>query len=437
VQISGPTDPGPEPSARNEADATRRPNLALLRRRDFLLLWTAGLVSRTGDWILVVGLPYFVFRLTGSTLATGTMLIAGRAPRVVLGSIAGVFVDRWDRRRTIALANVAMALGLAPLLLVDSAERLWIVYVVAFLEASLAQFFEPAEDALLPDLVDPEHLVAANALNSQNNQFARLIGSAAGGVAVGLWGLEGVALLDAGSFLVAAMLVHLISGGVGTTAVRTAGVGVVGAVRTFWREWTSGLQLLWRRPVGRMLLFITGITSVGEGIFISLLAPFVVRILRGDGEDFGAFLSIQAIGGIVGGLLVASTGRSLRPARLLGFASLVFGLLDLALFIYPLFISGMWLAFVLVGIVGLPTAAFFAGYVTLQQTSVPHEYRGRALGAFAMTAAVAEVIGMAAAGLADHIGIIPVLVIQGAVHVAVGVLVLAAWQSLHGDSATG
>lgn len=150
MQISGPTDPGPEPSARNEADATRRPNLALLRRRDFLLLWTAGLVSRTGDWILVVGLPFFVFRLTGSTLATATMFIAGRVPRIVLGSVAGVFVDRWDRRRTMALANVAMALGLAPLLLVNSAQRLWIVYVVAFLEASLAQFFEPLRTRCCP-----------------------------------------------------------------------------------------------------------------------------------------------------------------------------------------------------------------------------------------------------------------------------------------------
>jgi predicted MFS family arabinose efflux permease len=420
----------------NELEAsTRAPTLALLRQRDFLLLWTAGLVSRTGDWILLVGLPFFVFRLTGSTLATGTMLIAGTLPRILLGSVAGVFVDRWDRRRTMVFANVAMALGLAPLLLVDSAERLWIVYGVAFLEASLAQFFEPAEDALLPDLVGGDHLVAANALNAQNNQIARLIGSAAGGVTIGLWSLQGVALFDAGSFLLAALLVHLLSRGIGTRAVRTTGVGVTGAVRRFWKEWASGLELVWRRPVGRVLLCVAAITGAGEGIFITLLAPFIIRILRGDGEDYGLFLSIQAIGGIAGGLLVASFSDRFSPVRLLGFASLVFGLLDLAIFIYPLVLSGLWLAFVLVGIVGLPGAAFLAGYLTLQQTSVPNEYRGRALGAFAMTTAVAHVLGMAlAATLGDQIGIIPVLAIQGGVYVSAGVLVLVAGPSLDGES---
>jgi hypothetical protein len=239
VQISGPTDPGPEPSARNEADATRRPNLALLRRPDFRLLWTAGLVSRTGDWILVVGLPYFVFRLTGSTLATGTMFIAGRAPRIVLGSIAGVFVvDRWDRRRTMALANVAMALGLLLLLLVDSAERLWIVYVVAGGEPGAVLRADRGRAAARYGRSGTPRRGERPELAEQSDREAdwvrrrRRRGRALGP--------ERVALLDAGSFLAAAMLVHLISRGVGTTAARTAGVGVGGAVNTFWREWTSG-----------------------------------------------------------------------------------------------------------------------------------------------------------------------------------------------------
>jgi predicted MFS family arabinose efflux permease len=383
----------------------------------------------------LVGLPFFVFRLTGSTLATGTMLIAGTLPRILLGSVAGVFVDRWDRRRTMVRTNLAMALGLTPLLLVDSPERLWIVYGVAFLEASLAQFFDPAEDALLPDLVGADHLLSANALNAQNNQIARLVGSAAGGVAVGLWGLRGVALLDAGSFLLAALLVQLISRGIGAKAARAVGVGIIGAVKRFWGEWASGLKLVWGRPVGRVLLCVAAITGVGEGVFITLLAPFLIRVLRGDGEDYGLFLSIQAVGGIVGGLLIASVGDRFSPVRLLGFASLVFGVLDLAIFMYPLVVSGLWLAFVLVGIVGVPGAAFLAGYLTLQQTSVPNEYRGRALGAFAMTAAVAQVLGMAlAATLGDRVGIIPILAIQGAVYVAVGVLVLVAGPSLDGES---
>src|SRR5579863_6371599 len=100
-----------------------------LRQRDFALLWLGGLISLAGDWILMVGLPIYVFLLTHSVLATGLMLLAGRVPAIVFGSVAGIFVDRWDRRLTMVVANVALALALLPLLLVRSVDRIWIVYL--------------------------------------------------------------------------------------------------------------------------------------------------------------------------------------------------------------------------------------------------------------------------------------------------------------------
>jgi len=80
--------------------------LAVLRRRDFGLLWLGGLISVAGDWVLYAALPYFVYARTGSTVATAGMIVAELAPGVVLGSIAGVFVDRWNRKRVLVVANV-------------------------------------------------------------------------------------------------------------------------------------------------------------------------------------------------------------------------------------------------------------------------------------------------------------------------------------------
>jgi len=184
--------------------------LTVLRQRNFGLVWVAGLISLTGDWLLYVGLPLFVYQLTGSTLATAAAVASRVLPRLVLGSVAGVFVDRWDRRPTMIVSNLLLGITLLPLLAVRTADWLWVVYLVSFVQSALAQFLEPAEQALLPNLVDEAHLVPANALTGLNNNLSRLVGPPLGGLVVGAWGLAGVGLLDAISFFTAAVLVALV-----------------------------------------------------------------------------------------------------------------------------------------------------------------------------------------------------------------------------------
>src|ERR671910_2993404 len=154
--------------------------LRILRQRNFGLLWAAGLISLIGDWVLVVGLPIEVYARTGSTLATMGMVLASLIPAITLGSVAGVLVDRWDRRRLMIVVNVLLAVTLLPLLVID-ALGVWVAYVVLAAASCLAQLFEPAETALLPNLLeggDERDLVTANALNGLNNQLARIIGPA-------------------------------------------------------------------------------------------------------------------------------------------------------------------------------------------------------------------------------------------------------------------
>src|SRR5579885_89894 len=186
--------------------------LAILRQRDFALLWSGDVISIVGDWVLIVGLPIYILILTHSVLATGAMLIAARIPSLLFGPVAGVFVDRWDRKRVMIVANALFALWLLPLLLVNSLERVWVVYLVQFAESSIGQFFMPAESALLPNLVRKEQLVAANSLNSLSDNLARLVGPALGGIIIGLAGLPGVVLVDAVSFILAGLLLMGIRG---------------------------------------------------------------------------------------------------------------------------------------------------------------------------------------------------------------------------------
>ena len=178
--------------------------------RDLRLLLSAGLFSLAGDWILRIGLVYRVYVLTGSTVASALTMASSFLPQVLVGAVAGVFADRWDRRRTMIVADLLLAAGLMPLLLVHGAGQVWLVFMVLVWEGVVAQFFSPAEQAMLPTLVPDDALITANAAGGQVQNLSRLAGSALGGVIAAAGGIAAVTLADAASFVLSAALITLI-----------------------------------------------------------------------------------------------------------------------------------------------------------------------------------------------------------------------------------
>ena len=341
----------------------RAPFRLVRRRRDLRLLLSAGLVSLSGDWVLGVGLAYSVYALTGSTLASAATLLSAFVPQVLVGSLAGVFVDRWDRKRTMVVANLLLAAGLLPLLLVSGTHRIWLVYVVLAFESVVEVFFAPAEQAFLPRVVPDEDLVAANALNGQVRNLARLVGSGLGGVAAAAGGITAIALLDAVTFLVAAVLVSRIrqSGKVLTPPDQEPSDVVRGRLGGLADEWRAGLRAAWHSPVVRALIIFTLVTSTGEGIMGTLFAPYVRHVLHGGAQVYGVITGVQAIGGILGGFLAASLHDRWSPVTMLGVGAMLFGLVDLAIFLYPLVWVSPWPAAIGMVVVGLPGAVTVVG----------------------------------------------------------------------------
>lgn len=398
-------------------------HLRVLGRRDFRVVLAAGLVSLTGDWLLGVGMAYYVYRLTGSTMAAAGMLAASAVPAILVGPLAGVYVDRWDRRRTMIVANLLSLVGLLPLLAVDSPGRVWIAYLVVAFSTTVDQFFDPARAALLPLLVEPELRLSANALNGQTGDLARLVGAGLGGVAVGLGGLPVVVLADAASFLVSAVLL-------GTVRARPpAAVAAAPAhpVRRLVADGRSGLRFAVSTPVLRVLLAFEAVVGFGEGVFSTLLAPFTRHVLHGSGGAYGLVVAAQAVGGLAGGAVVAALAHWLPAHRTLGVATLALGAVDLAIAVYPVLLPALWPAVALMLLVGVPGAAAMAAYTTLLQHGVPDRLRGRVFTALSTAGAVTGLAGTLAAGaLGDRVGIIPVFSLQGGCLLAAGVLAVAA-----------
>lgn len=185
--------------------------LVVFRQRAFALLWTADLMSMVGDWALDVALPFFVYRSTGSTLATGFTFLAEFAPRVAFGSLAGVLVDRFDRLRILTRIYVVQVIVLLPLIiLIATPLRLWVLYPVLVFESLLEQFIGPAFQATVPLTVTADELSAANSALGVSNNLARLAGPALGGTLLSVFGVQVVLQVDVVSFVVAALLVRRI-----------------------------------------------------------------------------------------------------------------------------------------------------------------------------------------------------------------------------------
>jgi Na+/melibiose symporter-like transporter len=401
---------------------------SLLRRRDFALVWTASLISTTGDWVLFIGLPIYVYQLTGSTLATSAMFVAELVPQIALGSLAGVFVDRWDRKRTMVVANLLLAVAILPLVFVRSAELVWIVYIVAFTESLLGRFARPAEAAMLPRLVEKGDLIAANSLGAFASNTARLVGPTLGGIVAGIYGLGAMAAFDSASFLIAATLVMWVrtSGAPERAALADASAAAAGRLRVFWREWLDGLALVARSRTIRVLFALAALSALGEGSFGVLFVVWVNQVIGGTALELGWFMTAQAVGGLVGGLVIARVTRGMSPRKVLGVASVLFGLLDALLFISPLIRPEIVVGLFFIGLVGIVSVGFSAGFTAILQTSVDDAYRGRVFGAIFTTMAVLRLGSTLIAGvLGGFVSPIPLLIaMQSGSYVVVGLVAL-------------
>lgn len=411
-------------------------------RPDLRLVLSAGLVSMSGDWILLVGLLYRVYAMTGSTVASALTVLSAAAPPVLLGSVAGMFADRWDRKRTMIVADLLMAAGLLPLLAVHDSRQAWIVFAVLFWEGAVEQFFNPAQQAMVPRLVPDDQLMAANALNGQVRDVSRLAGSALGGVTAALGGIVAVTMADAASFVVSAALLALVRTGgrvtsTGGPAAGTRREPLRARLAAMGHELRDGVALTVRHRFLRALMMFVLVTSVGQGIFSTLLTPFLAHVLHASSQEFGLVTAAQAVGGIAGGLLAVSLSQRAPATRLFCRGAVAFGVVDLAIALYPLGYASIWPAFALMIIVGFPAALMLAGLMTLFQRHTRDAYRGRVFGALGAAEGIAMMAGTLAGGyLSRPLGVIGVFAVQGGGYVLAGLGVMI-WLSDRDGEDTG
>ncbi|GGM32443.1 MULTISPECIES: MFS transporter [Micromonospora] len=330
----------------------------VLRHPDFRLLFVALAAGRAAESTLLLALAIWVKDLTGSDGLAGATLFVIIAPKV-LAPLVGWVIDRYRRRPFLAGANLVAALVLVPLLAVRDAGDVWLVYLVAGLYSFSQVIVNATVNGLIRTIVPAGQLADANAALQTVRQGLRLVGPLAGAAlyaAAGGWLLTSLSMVGFG---VAAVLTGLLR--VPEPVPSTRGLG--------WSaQLGSGLRHLADQPALRRALLGLGLASLVMGFTESLIFAYVDQGLRRDAAFVSVLVTVQGVGGIVGGLLSARVVRRIGEVGTIAVGVGLFGAATSAL-AYPdprlgfaaLLVTGAALPLSLVGLNTLVQAATPAG----------------------------------------------------------------------------
>lgn len=338
-----------------------------LRHRDFRLLWVGLAVSAIGTWMQIVAQSLLVLKLThGSAFALGTVSLAQALAFFLFALVGGSVADRLDKRRLLMFtqsgaAALAILLGFLTLF---SVIRLWMVLVLAFLNGTLLSFDQPARGALVPVLVPKEDIGNAISLQVMLFNGASTLGPALAGFGVAILGFAGNFFLNGASFLAVLIALYLMRVPSGPTHQQST----VQAIRTALGTVRRDAVLPWVLSGYAALLFLGPSSAL-------ILPVYAVKILHVGPERLGMLFFAAGMGTILGALFLASLGSSPRrgPIYLKGIFIWVAALAGFAL-------SGrFWISMTALLVFGIGQTLAGTTTITLLQTRVPEQMRGRVM----------------------------------------------------------
>lgn len=302
------------PSSTAQTPQGRPSYVRTLRNRPFLLLWAAQLVSQSGDFIFEVALLWLVLEFTGSALAVGIVVTGTILPAVFVGPFLGVYVDRWDRRRTLVVTNVVEGIVVAALsgLILAGKISLPGLFATVLVLGAGSSMVRVATNAYVPSVVPRDDLPPANGLLSISSSMNQIVGLSLGGAFVALLGVALPIEYDAASFFAAALLLLLIPRpGTASDAV------TVGGSSRFRDEFAEGVR--WIRQNRFMVeIIVIGVlvNFLGNGL-AALFAPYTEFVLHAGPVIYGLLGAFVAAGSLLGAVVLGKVSMRSSAGRYL------------------------------------------------------------------------------------------------------------------------
>ena len=422
---------------------TVRP-LMLLKERDFSLLLIGQFISALGDKLHYIALGVLVYRLTGSALEVGKIALVTFLPYLLFGLIAGAYVDRWNKKRTMVLADLLRA-GLVSLIPLMIGYSLNLVYLVAFLSTTANLFFGPAKMAVIPTLFNKEKILAATSLAESAENVTEIIGYALAGVITVLMRIENVFYLDALTFLVSAgsiLAMHFRfeadepETGTDKDAVTDAEnhADTNTATPNIFQDIREGLAYIRQTRLLAVTLLTYCLVLLLFSGFNPLIFVYALKALGVTPVGLGVLEATAAVGITVGSLGISIWGGRFKKENLILSGYVLSGLIILLLGIYP------WYPLALAGffLTGISNAMFLLPIQSLFQEETAAPMRGRVFSArFALTR-VAYMGSVAAMSLAaNHVGVEKTYLASGLALLMVSLVLVGVRARPGGPSTTG
>lgn len=387
----------------------------LQRSRPFRWLWFGDVFATMGRQIPLVAIPLQVYALTGSSLMVGLVSLAQVVPLIVGSLVGGVVVDAYDRRRVLLVTQLFLMCVAGGFALNASQDRaqLWVVFVLATLQATASGFDAPARRAALPHVVPLSLLPSALALQQILSTLGKLLVPAVTGVLIAAFGLNLVFWIYAGSFLVGAL----------TTARLPAMRPEGGGRKAGWSSLREGLGYVGTQPMIRAV-FLLDISAMVFGLPRALFPAIGTDVLGGDAATVGLLYSAPGAGALLGALTSGWMARVQRIGRVIMIWIAIYGVAIVG------FGTSQWLALSLAFLVLSGVADMISATLrnTLITVNTPDPLRGRVSSVNKAVVSGGPLLGDTRAGVQATLTSAGLSIVTGGLACLAGVAVIA-WRS--------
>ncbi len=403
----------------------------VLKDRNFFVLWIGQVISNFGDRLNQMALVALVYQRTpGSAIALAKLISFTIIPVFIIGPVAGVWVDRLNRKNVMIISDVLRGILVLSIPLFIILNQMLLIYIAVFLIFSLSRFFVPSKMAIIPDLVSRDKLLVANTLTDTTHMIGSVVGLVVAGIIVNIRyiGAMGGFYIDAASFFISASLIALIIQkefvkGVREDLVVTRKALESSIRKSIFEEIKEGLSYLRKHRDMHFIMKVFFLLMAGLGAISCVIIVFVQEAFGTATRDLG-FLGMFLIGGLfLGTLFYGRFGQRLKKQKII---SLSFVATGLFLIFFTLLVRknpNILMAAILSGLLGVSVSPIMGSTNTLIHETIPEEARGRIFSSLEAIIHLAFLIFMfAAAYSTKYIDRFWIMIITGAIFSICGLI---------------